>query len=148
MTKLCWCARKPNTDNFLFSISLIVLTFLIFRPGDFDIEDDDLPFEEFEFGLDAACNPIDEANLTDTPIDGVPKVTEEAGCDELVNSILCISFLQQIIALTKIKVTRCIEKECMEDPHVEHSFVGSALYLQWVSYSIDVSYSGLGIFHL
>lgn len=100
--------------------------------GDFDIDDDDLAFEEFEFGLDAGHSPIDEENIQDKTTDGVSKVTDEAGCEELVNSILCISFLQQVIALANIKVVTCIEKDCSELPQVKESFVGSALYLKWV----------------
>ena len=60
-------------------------------------------------------------------------VKSRKDCDELTKDVTCITFLRQLLVLAHTRIVSCCFPECLSVPAVTESFIGSAVYLTWVS---------------
>lgn len=107
-----------------------------FRPDNVNQETDDMAFEEVEFGMEREEEPWTEQKEEDADEDrtgtGVAKCQTDEECKKLTEETTCLVFLKQIMILAE-KQTRKFCEDCGSSIHVDHTFIGSALYLKWVS---------------
>lgn len=107
---------------------------------------EELAFEEVEFNMEQEEDEDVEGTEEDV-MEGVRKVKDINECDSLADSIICLSFVEQLKVLAKTNVTKCVREKC-ETPSiitVKEEYVGSAVYLRWVSY---VEFAAYGTVHL
>lgn len=81
---------------------------------------------------------IDDEVETETGLGGGPSITQVMCAEDIPNQLTAnataLVFLKQLIVLANLKVTRaCQVKGCGEDTNIEIQYVGSALYLKWVT---------------
>lgn len=58
-------------------------------------------------------------------------ITTDEECQQLTEDTTCLVFLQQLLELASAVRQQC--ETCKSKTFVSHDFVGSALYIKWVS---------------
>lgn len=118
--------------------SLFIQLSFIFRPKELEEQCEDVAFEEAEFGLEnEGDEPLEEDQLEeDALLEGISYIKTADDCDSATSALKCICFVDQLKQLAKLKCEKCTTCTSTE-VEIEETFVGSAIYLKWVSICHD-----------
>lgn len=107
----------------------------IHRPDEVNNEAEDVAYEEIGFGMEEELEEDDVTDFVDAG-PGVIKIQSDTECENLCDSISCISYVDQLKILAKTSITKCTEQDCDSPINLEEEFVGSALYIKWVNLNL------------
>lgn len=107
--------------------------FTYFSPEEVQKEATEVSFEEMFFGELKQEDPQEEEEEEGFIGRGIHLV-HELECEKVASSPMALCSVEQVKQLALTSITTCIadSDKCGKPVTLEHSFVGSALYVKWV----------------
>ncbi|KAL4228823.1 hypothetical protein ACF0H5_011863 [Mactra antiquata] len=110
---------------------------------------EEIVYEKIGFGLERDTNSVvEEEEEEPKNVPGIKRITSDGNCDVLSSSTICLTFLSQLKVLREIKVQSCSQKDCPKPVELTEDFVGSAVYLKWVTVETMLGVTARNIVHI